>query len=156
MDHTAPRMLNRDVFAGLIFLIIAVVFGIEGWRYGLGEGAQAGPGFFPVVLSVMTGVFGILAIIVGLRKRTHEADEPISWRGIVLICASLALFAAAARVLGLVPIVFVCTVLAALASTKNSVLAAILMGAVMSALCYLIFAVGLSISLPTFGTMFGG
>lgn len=156
MDHTAPRIFNRDVFAGLIFLAIAIVFGVEGWRYGLGEGAQAGPGFFPVILSVMTGTFGALIAVVGLRKKVPETAEPVSWRGIVLICASLALFAAAGRTLGLVPIVFVCTVLAALASTKNSIIAVVVMGFVMSALCYLIFAVGLSISLPTFGAVFGG
>lgn len=156
MNNTAPRMINRDVFAGLIFLVIAIVFGFEGWRYGLGEGAQAGPGFFPVILSVMTGVFGALTIFLGIRNREHETPEPVSWRAIVLICASLALFAAAARILGLVPIVFVCTILAALASTRNSILAAVIIGVAMSALCYLIFAVGLSISLPTFGTVFGG
>ena len=156
MNDTAPRAINRDVLAGLIFLGIAVAFGIEGWRYGLGDGVQAGPGFFPVILSVLTGIFGILTIGLGLRHRNVAEAEPVSWRGIFLICASLALFAAAGRLLGLVPIVFLCTVLAALASRKNSVASSLIIGVVMSALCFLIFEVGLAISLPTFGTLFGG
>lgn len=144
----------HDIFAGVIFLVIAIAFGVEGSRYDFGSGIQAGPGFFPLVLSVMIGILGVLTIILGFRNRVADTPETVPWRAIILISASLVVFAAGARLLGLIPIVFLCTLMAAMASTRNSILSASLTALAMSLLCYLVFSVGLKISLPTFGSVF--
>jgi putative tricarboxylic transport membrane protein len=51
-------------------------------------------------------------------------------------------------------VVVVCTFMVALASAKNSPLAALAIALSLAALCWLIFKVGLNVSLPTFGTLF--
>ena len=154
MEQAGATRSLRDIFAGAIFLAIAIAFGVEGARYDFGSGIQAGPGFFPLILSALTAILGVLTIAVGLRRKSDDAPEVVPWRAIVLISLSLAVFAAGARLLGLVPVVFLCTFMAAMASTKNSLLSALATAAVMSLLCYLVFSVGLKISLPTFGTVF--
>jgi Tripartite tricarboxylate transporter TctB family len=153
MDMTEKRS-RHDVIAGGIFIAIAALFFIEGSRYDFGTALQMGPGFFPVVLAGLLTVFGIFVIVGGFRKAPDLSGGPVPWRGMILICAALVLFAAGARTLGLVPIVFLCTVLTALASPKNPPLSACVMGVVMSVLCYVVFKVGLAVSLPTFGPIF--
>lgn len=153
MDVTNKRS-RHDVIAGGIFIAIAAFFAAEGWRYDFGSAIQMGPGFFPVVLAGLLALFGLFVMVGGFRKEPDVSGGPVPWRGMILICAALALFAAGARTLGLVPLVFFCTVLTALASPKNSPLSACVMGVVMAALCYAVFKVGLAVSLPTFGPIF--
>ncbi|RWX74708.1 tripartite tricarboxylate transporter TctB family protein [Neorhizobium lilium] len=154
MDTTEKRS-RHDVIAGGIFIVIAIFFAAEGSRYELGTGLQMGPGFFPVVLAALLAVFGIFVVVGGFRKPPEASAATPPWRAIILICLSLVLFAAGARTIGLVPLVFLCTVLTALASPKNSPLSACVMGLVMTTLCYVVFKVGLAVSLPAFGPLFG-
>lgn len=152
---TTERRSRHDVIAGGIFIAIAVFFAAEGARYEFGTGLQMGPGFFPVVLAVLLATFGIFVMIGGFRKPPEPSAGALPWRAIILICMSLVFFAAGARTLGLVPLVFLCTVLTALASPRNSPLSACVMGLVMTTLCYVVFKVGLAVSLPAFGPLFG-
>ncbi len=55
--------------------------------------------------------------------------------------------------LGLVPVVFIGTAIVALASAKNSIVSSLTIAVCMSALCWLVFKVGLGITLPTFGPL---
>ncbi|MDH4412447.1 MAG: tripartite tricarboxylate transporter TctB family protein [Rhizobium sp.] len=154
MDATTKR--NRhDVVAGGIFIAIAAFFAIQGARYEFGTAIKMGPGFFPVVLAFFLGALGVAVIFGGLRKPAEVAAGPVPWRAILLISLALALFAAGARTLGLVPLVFLCTAITALASPKNTAISAIIMGLVMAGLCYLVFKIGLAVTIPTFGPVFG-
>ncbi|QTG16880.1 tripartite tricarboxylate transporter TctB family protein (plasmid) [Agrobacterium tumefaciens] len=146
---------RKDVFAGAIFIAIAALFLIQGAQYEFGTAIQMGPGFFPVVLAAILAIFGILTIIGGFRKEPEEAEPAISWRAIFLICMALAIFGAGARSLGLVPVVLICTFMTAFASRKNSLVSSLVMAFVMAALCYVVFKVGLAISLPSIGPVFG-
>jgi len=141
----------RDVFAGLIFIAIAAGFAIEAMNYQMGTALRMGPGFMPLFLACLLAGFGILIAVQGFGRHQEVQAEPIAWRGIFLVCLSLAIFGYAARSLGLVPIVALCTFLSAMASRNNNIVSALIMAACMSALCYLIFKVGLGITLPTFG-----
>ncbi len=146
---------RRDVFAGGTFIVIASIFLIQGSRYEFGTAIQMGPGFFPVVLAALLGVFGLFTVIGGLRKAPEASDGTVSWRALVLVCLALAVFGAGARPLGLIPVVLICTFMTALASRKNSLLSAAVMALVMAVLCYIIFKIGLAVALPAFGPFFG-
>ncbi len=93
---------SHDVIAGGIFIAIAAFFAAEGWRYDFGSAIQMGPGFFPVVLAGLLALFGLFVMVGGFRKEPDVSGGPVPWRGMILICAALALFAAGARTLGLV------------------------------------------------------
>lgn len=155
MENASVRHSRHNVIAGGIFIAIAALFVVQGSIYDFGTALQMGPGFFPIVLAVILSIFGLLILIDGLRKPPEIVDGAVPWRGIILICLALAVFGAGARALGLVPVVLVCTFMTALASRKNSLLSAAATSLVMAALCYLIFKVGLAVSLPTFGAAFG-
>lgn len=144
----------RDVAAGSIFLVIGAAFAVGAMNYQLGTPLRMGPGFMPLLLAVLLVALGLVVIVTGMNKTQAAQSDPVAWRGIGLVVASLAVFGLFARPLGLMPIVFLCTFLTALASRSNTVLSASAIALAMSALCYLIFKTGLGIALPTFGPLF--
>ena len=149
------KQSRQDVFAGGIFIAIAALFAIKGTQYAFGTPLQMGPGFFPVLLAAVLAVLGTVVAVAGFRDPPKAAEGPVPWRGMALICASLAVFAAGARPLGLVPVVLICTFMTATASRRNTAASAAAISVVMATLCYLIFKVGLAVTLPTFGPVFG-
>jgi hypothetical protein len=153
--EASEKRSRHGVFAGGIFIAIAGLFAMQGLRYEFGTLLQMGPGFFPVVLAVVLAALGVSVVMTGLRKPLEAVDGPVPWRSIVLICLSLAIFAWGARLLGLVPVVLLSTFLAAMASRRNSVASAAAMAVILAVLCWLVFKVGLAVTLPTFGMWIG-
>jgi hypothetical protein len=154
MSDAVQQRSRRDIIAGAIFIAIAAGFAIEGLNYPLGTPLRMGPGFMPVFLAGILAVLGLVTLVMGLRRSEMIVPTPVAWRGMALIVAALIIFGAFARQLGLVPAVFICAFLTALASRNNNIVSALLIAAAMSALCWLIFEVGLGVTLPTFGTLF--
>ena len=146
---------RRDLVAGAIFLGIAAAFAWEATSYDMGRLIRMGPGFIPLVLAIMLGALGIGVMLVRSDPDAHESGRPIPWRGIALVSFALILFGAYGRMLGLVPVVFLATLVTALASRRNSILAAFGIAVALSALCYVIFKLGLGVVLPTIGPVFG-
>ncbi|WP_182087308.1 tripartite tricarboxylate transporter TctB family protein [Aureimonas sp. ME7] len=144
---------RRDLLAGLIFVLIALAFGWEATNYELGRAVRMGPGFIPLTLAIILAILGILVIIAGFRKDETVERTPIPWKGIALILLALAIFGEFGAALGLVPVVFVGTAIVAFASAKNSAASSLLIALSMSALCWLVFKIGLGITLPTFGPL---
>ncbi|OAP40123.1 hypothetical protein AU381_11365 [Sinorhizobium glycinis] len=143
-----------DFLAGLTFVAIAVVFGWGATGYEMGQLIAMGPGFVPLLLSIMLGALGIALAVFG-RSESVDAPGALPWRGAALVCVSLVLFGAYSRDLGLLPIVFLCGFLTALASPQNSIVSAGWIAAALSLLCWLVFKVGLGLSLPLLGPVFG-
>lgn len=150
-----PRGRSRtDLVAGGIFVAIAAIFGWKATSYEMGQLIAMGPGFVPLSLSIMLGGLGIALAVFG-RDGGGEISGPIPWRGIVLTCVSLVLFGAYCREIGLLPAVFVSSFLTALASRQNSIVSAIWIAGALSLLCWLVFKVGLGLTLPLIGPAFG-
>ncbi|WP_244493778.1 tripartite tricarboxylate transporter TctB family protein [Aureimonas sp. AU4] len=154
----APRRrgLDRNVVAGLIFIAIAAAFAWEATHYDMGRAIRMGPGFIPMTLAILLAIFGVLVLAAGLRSPDHaQSSGPVAWKGIALVCAALLVFGRFGAQLGLVPTVLVCTFAVAMASARNTLLSAAAIAAVMAALCWLVFKVGLGITMPTLGPLFG-
>lgn len=145
----------RDITAGLIFLALAIAFGWESTNYEMGRAVRMGPGFIPLALALMLGVLGLAVMLTGLNKYGEGEAGPVPWRGIALVGVALILFGAFGRELGLVPVVFLCTFVTALASVRNTLVSALGMSAALAAVCWVVFKLGLGISLATIGPVFG-
>ncbi|WAJ26936.1 tripartite tricarboxylate transporter TctB family protein [Antarcticirhabdus aurantiaca] len=152
--HKQNKM-GRDVMAGAIFLVIALAFGAQALSYDMGRTIRMGPGFIPLTLAVLLGIFGIAVAVAGFRKHDTAEVGPVAWRGIFLVCVSLVIFGAYGRQLGLVPVVFICVFIVAMASVKNTVVSALAIAAALAVMCWLVFKVGLGMSLHTIGPAFG-
>lgn len=151
---SGPRS-RRDIVAGTIFVAIAAAFAAEALTHPIGSALRMGPAFIPLVLAGLLATFGLGVIASGLARPAPRADLPdVPWRAIVLISVAIVIFGAFGRQLGLVPVVFACATVIALSSARNGILAALLIGALLSGLTFVVFKLGLGISLPTFGPLF--
>ncbi|WP_061931140.1 tripartite tricarboxylate transporter TctB family protein [Aureimonas sp. AU22] len=144
---------HRDLIAGLIFVAIAAGFAFEASNYDMGRAIRMGPGFIPMTLAILLAILGIAIIVSGMKKDERVERTPVPWKGILLILAALVIFGEFGSLLGLVPVVFIGTAIVALASARNTVVSALSIALCMSALCWLVFKVGLGITLPTFGPL---
>jgi Tripartite tricarboxylate transporter TctB family len=144
----------KDLWSGLIYL----GFGLGGLWFGaaypMGTAGRMGSGYFPKVLAAVLVGFGVVAIVRSLVL----SGEPVSrlhWKPIVLILAACALFGLLLQPAGMIPALFVLTVLSAAASAKFRLEARALLGVVaLIAACALIFVKGLGVQMPLLGSWF--
>ena len=147
---------RRDLAAGAVFIAIGLFFALHAW-FGLrlGTARAMGPGYFPVLLGGVLVLLG-LAIAGSALGRASEAFGQVSWRGVALVTAGLVFFALTARGLGIAPALAGATLLAALATERNSLRAGLVMAALLSAFCVLVFLVALRLPYPVIGPWLRG
>jgi hypothetical protein len=141
----------RDVAAGLLFLIAGLHFVIVSWTtLRMGTALQMGPGYFPLVLGIVLSLLGIAVIVVALRSAPVSFGD-VSWRGVILVTASIIFFAATIRGLGVALGLGGAVLLAALSTEKNSFLQSLAISVVFTALSIVVFVWALGITLPVIG-----
>lgn len=102
---------DRNLIRGLFLTAIALAFGLESLRYPIGHFSRAGPGLFPLMISSMLLLIGIITIV---RARFMERlPLDFNLKNIGIILASLCGFALISRFtsvsLGIVFLVFFST-----------------------------------------------
>lgn len=142
---------RNDLAAGGLFVAFGSYFALEALNYELGTPLRMGPGFMPVVLGGILVALGIAVAIKGIGQPDQEAAPPWPWRGLVLTLGTIVFFAATIRGLGFIPVVLISGTATALASSRNSILSALVISVGLSVLCMLVFVIGLGLIVPWFG-----
>ena len=95
---------QRDFWSGLMFVATGIVFAVGATNYSLGTSARPGPGFFPLILSVIMAILGAIVLFKSLTIESEGGDPigAIAWRPLIVIVASIAVFGAALPRLGMV------------------------------------------------------
>lgn len=63
---------KEDTIAGILFILLAVAFLSISWSFPSGtQDGVPGPGYFPIILSILLIVLSVTMIIVGIIKKTH-------------------------------------------------------------------------------------
>jgi len=85
-----PLHQNRDILAGLLFLLLGGIGFFVALSYPFGALQRMGPGYFPRVLSGILVAFGLITTLRGLKS-----GEPVrgTWGWFPLLMLSLALLA---------------------------------------------------------------
>ena len=91
----APRGLRSDAVAGVVLILIALVVGWQNRAYPMGNLAEPGPGYMPLMIACALGVFGLLiAVRAGSSPLFNTLDWSEGRRGIVMLVAcGVAVFA---------------------------------------------------------------
>jgi hypothetical protein len=141
---------SKDLSAGLLFIAIAALFAVGTLELGLGTPLRLGPGAFPLLL---TGVLALLGLIIVVQAFRHPVAHTMTvpWRGIVLILAAPVLFGLTVRGLGLVASIALIVLLSAYASRRMSLKLAIPITIGLTLFCVLVFNVGLGLPLRLVG-----
>ena len=148
---TVQRSL-KDLLAGLIFIGLGLAFGYATLDYDIGSAFRMGPGYFPLVLSIILTLLGLLTTVQSFASGPDET--PIGrapWLALVLILGAIVFFGVTVRGLGLAPALFVTTFLSAFASERTGVVGALVLAAGMVAISTVIFVWGLGVPLRTVG-----
>jgi len=84
-------MNDRNLVRGLFLIAISLAFGLVSLRYPMGQFSRAGPGLFPLLVSCLLFLIGLITVV---RSRFVErVDLNFNMKNIALILASLCGFA---------------------------------------------------------------
>jgi hypothetical protein len=151
--HRSPR----DVLAGLTFVVFGVAFAYGATTHEIGTPLRMGPGFYPLVVGILLAIIGAVIALrpQGEAKGAEASDEPAltppAWRPLVLILGALVFFALTIRGLGLIPTVFVTSLLSIAASRRASVLSVLAVATALTVVSVAIFGFALNLRLPLLG-----
>ncbi|MGU3560060.1 tripartite tricarboxylate transporter TctB family protein [Methylobacterium radiotolerans] len=111
-------MVNQNAARGVILSAIALCFGLTALRYPIGSLAHAGAGLFPLMISSMLLLIGLLTLV----KARFEPAKPLrfEWRNIGIILSALVAFVVAAKVASMILGIVLLVMIASLAATSYS------------------------------------
>ncbi len=151
---------NKNVLAGLMFMVFGGAFFIGALDYSLGSGARMGPGYFPRMLGGLLFVLGIIIAIEGFIEAKKSPDEPIGWHimpmvwllGAVgafgILLAGIPAFGVPA--MGLVAAAAAMIIIASIAAQDKKWKEIIISAVVLSTFCALAFVKGLGLQMKLF------
>lgn len=146
---------RTDLAAGLLLIAAAGFFGWQTRGLEIGTSLRMGPGYFPMVLSV---ILFILGVIIALKSLGREGEPfgRIAWRGMMFILPAPVFFGLTVRGLGFVPALFITTLIASQASARMRPLPALLLAVGVTLISTLIFSYGLGLPFRRFGPWIPG
>ena len=148
-----PNIDYRDAVGGALLLAVGAAFAIYSWtHYPLGTVSRMGAGMVPFSLGVILAIFGGMVVMASLS--TEGAFPPVRLATPLIVLGSVVLFALAVGPLGLLSAAFLTTLVAAFADLSFRPVRNIVLAAVLTAVAYLIFAVGLQLPIPLFAWPF--
>jgi len=145
----------KDFFAGLLFLVIAGIFGYGVLELPIGTAFRMGPGYFPLVLTLLLAALGLVILINGLRVPGAPIGA-VPWRGIFLITLPVIFFGATLKGLGFIPSLAITVFGTTLATRLWGLAYAVVTTAALVAFCWAVFVWGLGLPLSPFGPWVGG
>lgn len=141
---------QRDFWAGLMFLVVGVAFAIGSRDYSLGTSARPGPGYFPLILSVIMAILGGIVLFKSLTIETDGGDPigAIAWKPLLIIVGAIATFGLLIAKLGMIITIPIVILIASLAGDEFHWLDVVINAIVLTVGSWLIFSVGLKLTIP--------
>ena len=84
-------MNDRNLVRGLFLIAISLIFGLAALRYPLGQFSRAGPGLFPILVSSLLFLIGLITVV--SSRFVERVHLNFNLKNIALILSSLCGFA---------------------------------------------------------------
>jgi len=112
-------MNDQNLVRGLVLIAIALVFGISALRYPLGEFSRAGPGLFPLMVSSLLLLVGVVTVI----KSHFDKRVPLGFnlKNIAIILLSLCGFALISKYVNMIAGIVFMVFFASIAASTYSI-----------------------------------
>jgi hypothetical protein len=150
-------MSRKDLLSGVFFIAVGLLYGgIALTSLQIGSAFNMGPGYFPMALS---SVLVVLGLVIGARSFAGgdmSTIGAIPWRPLVMISLSVIVFVIGLKRLGLPATVFLTTLAACGSSRQISPLQALAIALGIAVFCTLVFGFGIKLSAPMVGPWLGG
>ena len=140
----------RDLGAAITFIVIGSAGMWFGREYDFGEAARMGPGYFPIMVS---GLLVLIGIVVGAQAFAIEGVpiERFRWRSVLLILAAVLCFGALIEVGGLATTIVATVAIAAFATHEAAWKGTLGLAVFLAAFCVIVFVYALGQPIPIFG-----
>ena len=141
---------ERDFWSGMMFTVVGIVFAVGATNYSMGSSARPGPGYFPLLLSVILAILGAIVLFKSLTIETEGGDPigAIAWRPLLVIVAGIVVFGIALPRLGMVITIPILIVISSLAGDEFKWKGVAINAAVLTVASWLIFVAGLKLTIP--------
>jgi hypothetical protein len=137
----------KDFWSGLVFIAIGAFALLYGTKYTIGTAARMGPGYFPRILGILMVVLGVVLALRSIRSKGEPVPR-FHWRPTLLVLASVVLFGAVVKFLGMAISTVLLILVASAASHEFRVKEALVSGVALAVLAVGVFVIGLSLQLP--------
>lgn len=141
---------NRDLIAGLLFIVIGALALVIARDYPMGVAARMGPGYFPTVLAGILCLFGAYILVRGIRSGDQVKGQ-WGWKPLTLIALSIVLFGFLMDRFGMVPALVTVFFVSALAGHEFRFKETLFLTLLMGAFAVGVFFYGLKLPYPLFG-----
>lgn len=148
------RLDVPNIICGALFIAFGIFFFVELQELSMGTATKMGPGYFPTVVSVILIVLGAIIAVSALRSQGEPVGQ-IAWRGMLFILSSPIVFALTVRDLGFVGAIFITAMLASFASSKMTLVRALILSVCATIFTSLVFVKGLGLPFRLFGPWLG-
>ncbi len=143
----------RDRWSGLFWLAISIFVSVESFRSDVGTFHAPGPGFFPLLASIVLGTFAIVLIVITSLKKARGREikslwKGIGWRKILLVIASLFVYGIFVPKLGYLLTTFGLMILLFSIIRRSRLWLNSLMALITVLATYIIFQIWLEVQLP--------
>jgi hypothetical protein len=145
---------KRDFLSGLMLVGFGSAALFVARNYRVGTAFRMGPGYFPIVLSILLIVIGI--IVAGLSLRSDEVTSPkLALRPLLIVTGATVLFGVFIDGAGMVLTTLGLVVASRLARPGYPWLETAILAVGLSALCVAVFYFGIRIQMPLLPTWWG-
>ncbi len=151
---------NKNVLAGLMFMVFGAAFFIGALNYNLGSGARMGPGYFPRMLGGLLFILGVIIAVEGVVESKKGGDEPIGWHimPMVWLLGAVGAFgillagipALGVPAMGLIAAAAAMVIIASIAARDKNWKEIIISAVALSTFCALAFVKGLGLQMKLF------
>jgi len=142
--------MQRDVgnmLSGSVLTAVGIFYCLYAYtEYPTGSIRQIGPGLFPVALGVILAGLGLLIFVTALFSTGRTPALSVATPLLVLL--AVAAFALLIRPFGLIPAVIATTIISSLAELRFRLLSTALLCVALAAFSWLVFGLGLGLSVP--------
>jgi len=146
----------KDFWTGVLYLAFGAATLWIAREYPIGTAGRMGPGYFPTALSLLLMGLGVYILARGLTRQGDPLGG-FAWRGALLVVGATVAFGLLLETAGVIIALVVLICGSALASVKTKFdWKSILIAAGLIVFCVLVFVKGLGVTMPLFGSWFGG
>jgi hypothetical protein len=140
---------QKDVAAGLFYVLAGAGFSVGALNYKLGEPARMGPGWFPFWIGILLGVVGFITAWRGFAPSAPlEQVKKLELGTIAWIIGAVVLFGMLLKPLGLVGALAALVIVASLASHEFAWRGAVLTAVALIAFSAAVFIWGINLQIP--------
>jgi len=144
-----PLLNNKRFLAGIMFLVIGGVAIYIAQDYPMGTALRMGPGYFPIVLGGVMGLFGIYELVIGVLKPA-AVEGNWSIRALLVLPIAAIIFGILMEHGGFVPALIALVIISALAGSEFKLLEVIPLAIGLTIGSWLLFIWGLGLPYPLF------